>query len=62
MTQREDEAVLSRANMVSLIVALLVFGAVVPVLNSCSDEDLFFPGDLPATATAVNTATPEPDE
>ena len=51
MTQRQDQTVLTRANVASLIVALLVFGCLLTVVSSCGD-DLFIPGDVPATATA----------
>jgi hypothetical protein len=43
----------------ALVGALTLLAAVLATA-SCGDDDLFFPGDIPATATAVPTATPTP--
>lgn len=42
--------------------ALALLGCLVIGLAACGSDDLIFPGDIPATPTSVNTATPDPDE
>ena len=43
----------------ALVGALLLLAAVLTVA-SCSGDDLVFPGDIPATSTAVPTSTATP--
>jgi hypothetical protein len=50
------------ANGRALFAALLLFGGLVTLINSCGGDDLVFPGNVPATRTAQNTATPVPDD
>jgi hypothetical protein len=47
-------------NLTSLFMALLLLACVAVWITACGGSDLFFPGDIPATATAVDTATPTP--
>lgn len=42
--------------------AAALFLALLAGVAACGNGDLVFPGDVPATNTPVNTATPEPDE
>ena len=45
----------------ALAAAVLLFAVVLGFLNSCGTGDLVFPGNIPATFTPVNTATPVPN-
>jgi hypothetical protein len=47
-------------NLISLFMALLLLTCVSVWMNACGGDDLFFPGNIPVTATAVETATPTP--
>ncbi len=49
-----------RADARTLAAALLLFAALLVFVTSCGNEDLIFPGNIPATATPEFTATPEP--
>ncbi len=52
-----------RLQLRALVLSLLAFLCVVTAVASCGDEDdLIFPGDIPFTATSVNTATPDDEE
>lgn len=57
MTSRID-----RARLRALLLALLVFFGVVVAILSCGNNDLYFPGDIPFTATPQNTSTPDNSE
>lgn len=48
-----------RGDWLALIGALAVLAAVLSIA-SCSGDDLIFPGDIPATSTAVPTSTSTP--
>lgn len=43
-----------------LAAAFALLGVLVATVVSCGNQDLIFPGMIPATPTAVNTATPTP--
>lgn len=51
-----------RAEACTLWAALALLGCLVVGLAACGSDDLIFPGDIPATPTSANTATPDPDE
>jgi hypothetical protein len=48
------------ADVYAFVVVLLLFLGVFLFLASCGSEDLVFPGNIPATLTPQNTATPVP--
>jgi energy-converting hydrogenase Eha subunit F len=50
----------SLAEVYAFVVVLLLFLGVFLFMTSCGTEDLVFPGNIPATATSQNTATPVP--
>ena len=52
----------TRRDFAALAVAVAVFASVLLGIAACGDEDLFFPGEIPATATEDPTETPDPDE
>jgi predicted small lipoprotein YifL len=51
-----------RAEMRALFVALALAACLGAVAAACGSGDLVFPGDVPATRTSANTATPEPTQ
>jgi hypothetical protein len=48
------------ADVYAFAVVLLLFLGVFLFMTSCGSEDLVFPGNIPATLTPQNTATPVP--
>jgi hypothetical protein len=50
----------SRTDLAVLLAAVLALGCCGILLAACGGNDLIFPGDIPATATAQFTATPTP--
>ena len=50
-----------RSERIALVAALLLLAAITAAIVACGDDDLFFPGELPATATEVPTSTATPD-
>jgi hypothetical protein len=51
----------SRAATAHLLAAALLLTCLLGALSACGSGDLVFPGDVPATPTSANTATPTPD-
>lgn len=51
----------SRAAARHCIAAALLLAGLLGGLSACGNDDLLFPGDVPATPTSSNTATPTPD-
>jgi hypothetical protein len=47
-------------DVVVLLAAVLLLAAILVFVGSCGSNDLIFPGNVPATETAVNTVTPTP--
>jgi len=62
MREIEDRNDLTRRNLRALILAFIVFATILIGISSCGEGDLALPGDIPATATAEATETPEDDE
>lgn len=50
----------SRAATRHCIAAALLLACLLGGLSACGNGDLVFPGDVPATPTSSNTATPTP--
>lgn len=61
-TRRNDFVPWFSSNFCALIAALLLLSAVLTLVSACGSEDLVFPGNVPATPTSGNTATPDPDD
>jgi hypothetical protein len=51
----------SRAATAHFLAAALLLTCLLGALSACGSGDLVFPGDVPATPTSSNTATPTPD-
>jgi len=51
-----------RAERRALLVALALSACLAVGGAACGSGDLVFPGDVPATPTSANTATPVPEE
>jgi hypothetical protein len=49
-----------RSAAAHLVAVAILFACLLGVLSSCGGGDLIFPGDVPATPTSQNTATPTP--
>jgi hypothetical protein len=62
MQEVEDRSDLVQRNLRALILAAIVFGAILLGISSCGDGDLGFPGSIPPTATAEATETPDEDD
>lgn len=60
LTPPDDRAPRPRAEVRSLLAALLVFAALLIFTSACGSGDLTFPGNVPATATPQFTETPTP--
>jgi hypothetical protein len=60
--QEAEDRDLAQQDLRALILAAIVFGAILLGISSCGDGDLGFPGEIPPTATAEPTETPEDDE
>ncbi len=58
--ERRGEMSETGRNFVNLVAALLAFLCIALFLGSCGNDDLIFPGDVPATSTPAPTATEEP--
>ncbi len=43
----------------ALVLSLLVLAAVAVGISACGGDDIFFPGEIPATSTEEPTTTPE---
>lgn len=59
--QRDARSATRVSEWLALAGASALLAALLASAVSCGGEDLIFPGMLPFTATAVNTATPTPD-
>ncbi len=51
-----------RAEGRTLLAALSLSACLAAGATACGSGDLVFPGDVPATPTSANTATPAPEE
>jgi len=51
----------SRPRLLALLLAAVAFLGVVVAIAACGNDDLIFPGDIPFTATPVNTSTSTPN-
>jgi predicted small lipoprotein YifL len=51
-----------RAEMRALLVSVALAVCLAAGAAACGSGDLVFPGDVPATPTSANTATPVPEE
>jgi hypothetical protein len=49
-----------RSATIHFLAAALLFLGLLGGLASCGNDDLLFPGDVPATPTSQNTSTPTP--
>ncbi len=59
--QRDEQSTTRFGEWLALAGARALLAALLASALSCSNEDLIFPGMVPFTATAVNTATPTPN-
>jgi len=50
----------TRTEVRALVAALLLYGGILMFISACGNNDLIFPGDVPATPTSQFTATPTP--
>jgi hypothetical protein len=62
MHDAEIRSGVTQRDLRALILAAIVFGAILVGISSCGDGDLGFPGQAAPTSTAAPTATEEPDD
>jgi hypothetical protein len=61
MQKAEDPSELSRQGLYALVLAAIVFGAILVGISACGGGDLGFPGSARPTSTAAPTETPTPN-
>ncbi len=59
--QRDEQSTTRVSEWLALTGASALLVALLASALSCGGDDLIFPGMVPFTATAVNTATPTPN-
>jgi hypothetical protein len=62
MQRVEDRSELARQDLRALVLAAIVFGSILVGISACGDGDLGFPGEIPPTATAEATETPDDED